>query len=54
MNYRGMFATHVDDEDKKLNDKTSSSFGQRGATIESCFYSLVLASRMPDAKKIKR
>ncbi len=46
----------VDDEDKKLNDKTSSSFGQRGATIinESDFYSLVLVSRMPNAKKIKR
>lgn len=51
----GMFAMHVDDEDKKLNDKTSSSFGQRGATIinESDFYSLVLASRMPNAKKFK-
>jgi len=50
-----MFAMHVDDEDKKLNDKTSSSFGQRGATIinESGFYSLVLASRMPNAKKIQ-
>ena len=37
-----MFAMHVADEDKKLNDKTSSSFGQRGATIinESDFYSL--------------
>ena len=55
MNYRGMFAMHVADEDKKLNDKTSSSFGQRGATIinESGFYSLVLASRMPNAKKIQ-
>ena len=26
-------AMHVDNEDKKLNDKTSSSFGQRGATL---------------------
>lgn len=26
-------AMHVDDEDKKLNDKTSPSFGQRGATL---------------------
>ncbi|MBP1547868.1 MAG: Bro-N domain-containing protein [Oscillospiraceae bacterium] len=36
-----------------LNDKTSSSFGRRGTTIvnESGFYSLVLASRMPNAKK---
>lgn len=49
-------AMHVDDEDKKLNDKTSLSFGQRGATIinESGFYSLVLASKMPNAKKFKR
>lgn len=49
-------AMHVDDEDKKLNDKTSSSFGQRGATLinESGFYSLVLASRLPNAKKFKR
>ena len=55
MNYRRMFAMHVDDEDKKLNDKTSSSFGQRGATIinESDFYSLVLASRLPNVKKFK-
>lgn len=56
MNYRGMFAMRVDDEDKKLNGKTSSSFGQRGVTIinESGFCSLVLASRMPDAKEFKR
>lgn len=35
-------AMHVDDEDKKLNDKTSPSFGQRGATTinESGLYSL--------------
>ncbi|WP_419021702.1 hypothetical protein [Holdemanella sp.] len=33
----------------------SSSFGRRGTTIvnESGFYSLVLVSRMPNAKKIK-
>ncbi|MGN1107636.1 MAG: BRO family protein [Huintestinicola sp.] len=51
-----MFAMHVDDEDKNLNDKTSPSFGQLGAIIvnESDFYSLVLASRMPNAKKFKR
>ena len=56
MNYRRMFAMHIDDEDKKLNDKTASSFGQRGATIinKSNFYSLVLVSRMPNAKKFKR
>ena len=49
-------AMHVDNEDKKLNDKTSSSFGQRGATLinESGFYSLVLSSKMPRAKEFKR
>ena len=49
-------AMHVDNEDKKLNDKTSSSFGQRGATLinESGFYSLVLSSKMPRAKEFRR
>lgn len=49
-------AMHVDDEDKKLNDKTSLSFGQRGATLinESGFYSLVLSSKMPKAKEFRR
>ncbi|MGO3498830.1 BRO family protein [Leuconostoc falkenbergense] len=47
---------HVDDEDKKLNDKTSLSFGQRGATLinESGLYSLILSSKQPNAKKFKR
>ena len=47
-------ATHVDDEDK-LNDKTASSLGQRGGWFinESGFYSLVLSSKMPKAKKFK-
>lgn len=47
---------HVDDEDKKLNDKTSPSFGQRGATLinESGLYSLILSSKLPNAKKFKR
>lgn len=46
---------HVDDEDKKLNDKTSLSFGQRGATLinESGLYSLILSSKLPNAKKFK-
>lgn len=46
---------HVDDDDKKLNDKTSPSFGQRGTTLinESGLYSLVLSSKLPDAKKFK-
>ena len=49
-------AMHVDDDDKKLNDKTSPSFGQRGATIinESGLYSLVLSSKLPEAKEFKR
>lgn len=49
-------AMHVDNEDKKLNDKTSSSFGQRGATLinEGGLYSLILSSKMPRAKEFKR
>ena len=48
-------AMHVDDEDKKLNDKTSPSFGQRGATLinESGVYSLIFGSKLPTAKKFK-
>lgn len=46
---------HVDDEDKKLNDKSSPSFGQRGATLinESGLYSLILSSKLPKAKEFK-
>ncbi|EPY2295876.1 phage antirepressor [Clostridium sporogenes] len=46
---------HVDEEDK-LNDKSSSSFGQRGTWIinESGLYSLVLSSKLSTAKKFKR
>lgn len=49
-------AMHVDDEDKQLNDKSSSSFGQRGATLinESGLYSLILSSKLPTAKAFKR
>ena len=49
-------AMHVDEEDKKLNDKSSPSFGQRGATLinESGLYSLILSSKLPNAKKFKR
>ena len=49
-------AMHVDDEDKKLNDKTSPSFGQRGTTLinESGLYSLILTSKLPKAKQFKR
>lgn len=47
---------HVDDDDKKLNDKSSLSFGQRGATLinESGLYSLILSSKLPNAKRFKR
>ena len=46
---------HVDEEDK-LNDKTSSSLGQRGGWLinESGLYSLILSSKLPNAKKFKR
>ena len=48
-------ADHVDDEDK-LNSKTLSSLGQRGGWLinESGLYSLVLGSKLPNAKKFKR
>ena len=48
-------AMHVDDDDKKLNDKTSPSFGQRGTALinESGLYSLVLSSKLPEAKEFK-
>ena len=50
---------HVDDEDK-LNSKTLSSFdlelGQRGGWLinESGIYSLILSSKLPNAKAFKR
>ena len=45
---------HVDSDDK-LNDKTSSSLGQRGGWLinESGLYSLILSSKLPTAKKFK-
>lgn len=46
---------HVDDEDK-LNNETLSSLGQRGGWLinESGLYSLILSSKLPNAKKFKR
>ena len=46
---------HVDKEDK-LNNETLSSLGQRGGWIvnESGLYSLILSSKLPNAKKFKR
>ena len=48
-------ADHVD-EDDKLNNESLSSLGQRGGWIinESGLYSLILSSKMPNAKKFKR
>lgn len=48
-------AMHVDEEDK-LNDKTASSLGQRGGWLinESGLYSLIISSKLPQAKKFKR
>jgi prophage antirepressor-like protein len=48
-------AMHVEKEDKKLNDKSSPSFGQRGATIinESGLYALIFGSKLESAKRFK-
>lgn len=47
-------ADHVDNEDK-LNNKTLSSLGQRGGWLinESGLYSLILGSKLPQAKEFK-
>lgn len=46
---------HVDTEDK-LNNDSLSSLGQRGGWLinESGLYSLILSSKLPNAKKFKR
>ncbi|WP_216358446.1 BRO-N domain-containing protein, partial [Streptococcus suis] len=46
---------HVDEEDK-LNNETLLSLGQRGGWIinESGLYSLILKSKLPQAKQFKR
>ncbi len=48
-------ADHVDEEDK-LNNESLSSLGQRGGWLinESGLYSLVLGSKLPEAKRFKR
>ena len=48
-------ADHVDPEDK-LNNKTLASLGQRGGWLinESGLYSLILSSKLPQAKEFKR
>lgn len=48
-------ADHVDEEDK-LNNESLVSLGQRGGWLinESGLYSLILSSKMPNAKKFKR
>lgn len=52
---------HVDEEDRKMIDSESQScfgieLGQRGGWVinESGLYSLILSSKMPNAKKFKR
>lgn len=49
-------AMHVEKEDKKLNDKSSPSFGQRGATLinESGLYALIFGSKLESARRFKR
>ena len=46
---------HVDSEDK-LNNESLSSLGQRGGWLinESGVYSLILSSKLPNAKSFKR
>lgn len=46
---------HVDPEDK-LNNDSLSSLGQRGGWLinESGMYSLILSSKLPNARKFKR
>lgn len=46
---------HVDEEDK-LNNESLSSLGQRGGWLvnESGLYSLILTSKLPNAKRFKR
>ncbi|WP_296792917.1 BRO family protein [Ruminococcus sp.] len=46
---------HVDDEDKGVNESVTPGGRQRTIVInESGFYCLVLSSKLPSAKKIKR
>ena len=49
-------AMHVEKEDKKLNDKSSPSFGQRGATLinESGLYTLIFGSKLEFVNGWKR
>lgn len=46
---------HVEHEDKKLNDKSSPSFGQRGAALinESGLYALIFSSKLESAQRFK-
>ncbi len=48
-------ADHVDDDDK-LNNDSLSSLGQRGGWLinESGLYSLILSSKLPEAKAFKK
>lgn len=54
-NHSKALLDHVDKEDK-LNNDSLSSLGQRGGWLinESGLYSLILSSKLPNAKKFKR
>ncbi len=54
-NPRDALAKHVDDEDK-LGSQIATSGQRREMTVinESGLYSLILSSKLPDAKKFKR
>ena len=55
LNASKALADHVDDDDK-LNNESLSSLGQRGGWLinESGLYSLILSSKLPNAKRFKR
>lgn len=55
LNSSKALADHVD-EDDKLNNESLSSLGQRGGWLinESGLYSLILSSKLPNAKAFKR
>lgn len=58
-NTKDVIATHVDEEDRTViqrSENTTLEIPNRGLTVinESGLYSLILSSKMPNAKKFKR
>ena len=58
-NTKDAISSHVDDEDKQIfqkSENTTFEIPNRGMTIinESGLYSLILSSKLPNAKKFKR